>query len=335
MMHFFSWIFVSVVLGHAALVLSKSIQNGEYIIEFDDSSIEQSLSKAKFSLIYFYSDTCKYCRQFEPDFESLSVLYNNVTTDNGKNLQIIKTNAKKNSRLSELFSIRRYPTLKLLNFETKEIIDYDRTNRDIDTVIDFLASMVPDAVPGNYNKVKELDESNFDDFISGSSSGVMVVFTMSYVNGWNHYDMPGHYFQKFASSSESDVQFGIVDAEKVSTGELVSKYQISNFPSIIYFANDGKFKTYKTRASNHLDTEALKEPEITEFLLNLDSQDEIYGTWFNSIADLEASYENSVEYDGFKQHRAGFNVRQNAKKEKEGSADVDEEYNDLLEHIEL
>lgn len=111
-------LFRVILLIRAVLAVASTGSKGlnQHIREFGDSAIEDNLKRARYSLIYFYRDACQYCDKFNPDFENLSVLFNNASdSGEGENsiIQVIKTNGKVNPRLNQLFKVQLYPTLKL------------------------------------------------------------------------------------------------------------------------------------------------------------------------------------------------------------------------------
>lgn len=288
----------------------------DHIVEFDDARLQLVLEQAKHSLIYFYSDSCKYCRDFEPSFNYLSVLYNNVTKEKDLPFQVIKINARKNAVSSRLFQIKQYPTLKLLNYETKKITHYDRKDRSLESVVEFLKDNLPEVSPNYENYQSELipfDESNLSD--------TLVVFTLSTLHDWHDHYFPTHFYQRLAATYKKKHKFALVEVDKLENSDVLQKYLINSFPSIIYYTKN-RFKTFRTYGNSEHD---LEEHDIVDFIKNLKSKS--HGTWFNSIKDLEA-----VEVDESKQEmRKGFNLN----KGHEVVDDDPDDYKSLLDHIEL
>lgn len=306
----------------------------EHVIELKDSHIQETLEKASYSFIYFYSDSCGFCHKFNPTFENLCMLYNGFDeTDAHKKLQVLKVNARENPRLRQLFKVTQYPTLKLVDYQTKEIFHYDQS-RDLNTFMAyFKAKTNVDANIANYkSKVKVFRNGTVLDFINDTAEkDKLVVFTMSYISDWEDYNYPAHFYQQLASSIDS-IDFALVDVELLSDTQVLSKYEISNYPSMIYFDKAGRFKVFHTNTQNHIISADLNEVHIRNFIDNINKED-ITGKWFNSIDELHLYNEQYLDYEGHKYQKIGLNHRQSSNKNNELSEE--EEYNMILENLEL
>ncbi|KAK6464251.1 hypothetical protein DFJ63DRAFT_311550 [Scheffersomyces coipomensis] len=308
-----------------------------YIKEFDDTNIAPTLEKSRYSFIYFYSDSCGYCVKFNPDFENLSLLYNsNQSSNTIPDIQILKTNARANKRVSQLFSINRYPSLRLLDFNTKEIFNYDKDKRDLPSLIEFIQQRVPDAVP-DYNhfqsNVNYLDDSNFD--LATTKPNSLVIFTLSFLLDWKDYHYPNHPYQRLTHhESFQHINFSLVDVDNVNIQNTIAKYHISNFPSLIYFKDNHHFKIYNSFSQNHVTRNNLSVNDIETFLNNLDSDDVQFGTWYDSISSLQKDIVTNMNANAPQQYgKKGFNVNQSQNIIQ--LEDLDDEYDDVLNHIEL
>lgn len=295
----------------------------DHIIEFDDSSIQSTLEQADFSFIYFYSDVCKYCRKFEPTFENLSVLYNQVKQkdtkkrrgkkDNNNNnnngglyFQILKTNARQNNRLSQLFKISQYPTLKLLNYKTKEIITYDnKNNRDLQSIINYLRQnlKIEPQFENFKTKVKyyqspSIDSSKQDLNCFGNENETnahdkLVFFITSYLPDWIDYQYPAHFVHQLALDYQ-DLTIIVVDVEKLNDYVVLSKYEINSFPSVMYLKNNGDYKKYQfSSQSKH----ELDYHQIEEFIESIDQDDAIWEKVKKSPVDTETISQQQHEVD--------------------------------------
>ncbi|ODV80615.1 uncharacterized protein CANTADRAFT_34556, partial [Suhomyces tanzawaensis NRRL Y-17324] len=242
-----------------------------------DDSIEQTLERADYSLIFFYSETCQYCQIFNPTFDYVSVLFNTPDASSWEKplstklpFQVLKTNGNSESRLTQLFLVASFPTLKLLNYNTMEIISYNYNDRELATVMGFIADNVPQAVP-NYDNFR----SPVVDFSSTTAEGILaqpatlIVFITSYLKDWKEYQYPTHFFQQLAAGDKfSGVKFGVVDVSE-STSDIVTSFRVSTYPSLMYVGENGSFKTWKTQSQSHLTNDQLAEAEIVLFLADL------------------------------------------------------------------
>lgn len=318
-------------ISYIWLVLCKPAS--KHVREFNDGNIEQTLAGSDFSFIYFYSEGCAYCAQFEPEFDYLSILYNNITTDdNGRNsLQILKTNALKNKKLSQLFSVNKYPTLKLLNFGTKEILSYN-DHRDLDSLVNFMTKNTH--VHPNFDNIKSnvhYLQSDIENFIQSSSKDTLVVLTALHIQDWTDYKYPTHFYQELALSEyKSDIDFVLVDVNKLENNDFLAKYAVSNFPSMIYFTRNGKFKTYHTLSQDTSVNNFLNHDLISDFLAKLSGSSPLYGEWYDNYSEFSAKILDEQTYSGNKPvHRYGFNNI--GPGESNSELTIDDQY-DLLVH---
>ncbi|EGW35442.1 uncharacterized protein SPAPADRAFT_53704 [Spathaspora passalidarum NRRL Y-27907] len=310
-------------------VHSVSGQVSDFIIEFDDGSIVPTLERSEFSFIYFYSDTCKYCAKFNPVFDNLSVLFNNISKPDA--FQVIKTNARKNKRLSELFKVQHYPTLKLLEYKTKEIFTYD-ANRDLTTLIEFLEAKAN--VKPNYDNfvspIKTITNSTeFDKFVqTKNKKNKLVVFTGGYIPEWRDWEYPAHFYQETAQSSYArTTDFALVDIEKFTDSDIFARYEINTFPSMMYFnVKNGQFQTYHT--TSHQIKPKLDDKEIVSFITG---QDKL--PWFKNTDELHNFNLQYLEYQGHLFQRKGMNLKQSDVSD--GNLSEEEQYQILLQQIEL
>lgn len=308
----------------------------KHIIEFDDNHIEQTLAGSDFSFIYFYSDGCAYCAQFEPEFEYLSILYNNITDDKSNSkVQILKTNAIKNKKLSQLFSVNKYPTLKLLNFRTKEIVSY-KDSRNLENLVKFMTEKTQ-LLPNfdNVNSNIHFVQSDIEQFIGSSSKDTLIVFTVPHIQEWEDYEYPSHFYQELAQSEfKEDIEFVLVDVNKLVDNDFLAKYAVSNFPSMIYFTKEGKFKTYHTLLQDATTNNLLNKNLISEFLETLSDSSLSNGEWYDNYSDFSVKIFDEKTYSANKPVRKfGFNNVQGSKSNSELT--IDDEYDLLVQNIGL
>lgn len=308
----------------------------KHVIEFNDNNIEQSLARSDFSFIYFYSDGCAYCAQFEPEFEYLSILYNNITDEESTSkVQILKANAIKNKKLSQLFSVNKYPTLKLLNFRTREIIPY-KESRNLESLIGFVTEetqVLPNFA--NFKSNIHFLQSEIELFIKSASKDTLVVFTVPHIQEWENYEYPSHFYQELALSEfKEDMQFVLVDVNKLADNNFLAKYAVSNFPSMIYFTKEGKFKTYHTLLQDTTTNNLLNKNLINEFLGTLSDSSLSNGEWHDNYTDFSAKIFDEKTYSRNKPVRKfGFNNVQGSQSNPELT--IDAEYDLLVQNIGL
>ncbi|CAD1811598.1 Thioredoxin family protein [Candida parapsilosis] len=237
-----------------------------YMKEFDDSEIQPTLERATYSLIYFYSDSCKYCQLFNPVFENLCTLYNSDSETT--KFQILKTNARVNKKLGKLFTIQHYPTLKLLHYPSKQMLEYEG-GRDLHSLIDYID--LKTTVKPNYDnfqsKVKYVND--LQDLLEGGDKDKVVIFLMSHLVDWKDCHFPAHYIQRIAHSHK-DIDFYVYHGDDSNSSELLPQFGVSHFPSMVYIRN-GKFKSLNTEQLAYQTNEKFDGDKIVAFIESIDA----------------------------------------------------------------
>lgn len=315
---------------------SEDLSNN--IIELNDGNLVDVLQSSNYSLVYFYSHSCEFCHRFNPDFEYLSILYNkDLNFESKTDFQIVKTDAIANKRISKLFGISGYPTLKLVNYDTKEITTFGG-KRNCDNIIEFIRQETGSAPEYDsfVSNIRYLHDERLVDILL-EKKDTIVVFTTPYTDEWHQYERLNHFYQKLAIRNRDEFNVGLYDSMKIESNELLTKYNVSNFPSIIYFKTDGSFKIFnhihESRTVNEINEETL-----SSFLLNLESDDNRFGTWFRNYSQYNTMMgsNESLEFRGINKEKVyGFNIREGSLQNHEVPLSLEQEYQNLLEQIRL
>lgn len=302
------------------------------ILEFGDDSIQTALARGEYSLIYFYMDGCKYCGEFEQEFNFLSMLYNDKAIKSPK-FQVLKTNGKKNPRLNQLFKIQMYPSLRLLNRETKEIIHYNKADRNIESLIEFINEEVEEVEPNFDNVETNVCYITSEDSLSTlihTGKDTIIAFIADYFRDWSDHNYPSHFYQKLSLEEDYNLEFAIVDIEHPNVNSIIAKFRISNFPSIIYIDTEGRIRTLQTLSQNHLTNDRLEENQVINFI-----NDKSSGEGYENLKDLQTTIDNQdFTYDGFKQQKMyGFNFGKHEALSE--NIDINNEYDELMNELNL
>ncbi|WLF80417.1 hypothetical protein PVL30_004194 [Lodderomyces elongisporus] len=260
--------------------------------EVDDDTILETLKRSRYSLIYFYSDSCKYCLQFNPTFENLQSLYSSTEE---KELQILKSNGRLNKKLSQLFSVPHYPTIKLLNYKTSEIKTFDE-KRDLSKLVDFIVretKINPDFSVLDSPFLKTFN--NVDTLLASDTDSVLIL-TMSYLHDWKDVDYPTHFIQHVARD-HSDINFYVLKTDVMEDFDIAEKFGVSGFPSLIYLRNK-QFKGLHTDAESFKSNGYLDEQKIRRFIESIKNGEETNSGWRDYKERVRSSLNQSEhEYE--------------------------------------
>lgn len=288
------------------------------VVELSDSDFISLLLSSEHTLIYFYRDQCRFCSEFDGDFEYLSLIFND---EKRPEFQIVKINGAKNARANALFKVDRYPTLKMYHNASTEIVTFQQ-ERLFEGIVDFIEFQVPGVEP-DYSRFRSRVRKLSGNVDKSSLGETLVVFMLENMHGWDDFGRPNHFLERLAATNEfSNTHFAVVDIFGGET-DLQREFSVSNFPSAIYFDTKGRFKVLDTYTTNP-DTQ-FGDEQVRDFLKSV----HLNNGWFENSTQL-AEFIAENEYTGHKYHRPGFNVIQD--RTKPHASDQDD---DLLEHIEL
>ena len=115
-------------------------------VELDDLTFDKVVSGDKGVLVEFYAPWCEHCQTLKPVLDDVG-----SKLGDHPSLLLVKINAEQNQYLAgEKFSIEGYPTLKYIERDTLDPIDYEG-ERSAEAIVSFLISKV-----GRLTEVKAL-----------------------------------------------------------------------------------------------------------------------------------------------------------------------------------
>jgi len=268
------WVFFMV----NAVFASKVITDDDFLA---------TLGMSAWTFVYFHSEACLYCSKFAPQFETLTSLYSDTDA-----FQIVEVNGPRNRKLTELFHVTQYPTIMLLHYESKRLVQYTPA-RTVDNIIEYIRTHV--GVLPQYNETRvplqHLDDDNFFETVE-SGTEMVIAFIAPHLYGWDDYNSPNHFFKKPLYVDDNQVQIGVVDIDS-QVLKILQTFKISHVPSIMYVV-DKKLKLYQL--PTHLD---LEEHVITEFIENLHEETENYGTWYDGTSDPRLHNADTHSHDNY------------------------------------
>lgn len=288
---------------------------------FEIESVDDILGN-EFTLLYFYAPDCKYCNEFNPDFAYLAELYSH-----NQNLNFGKTNGRSNKELADLFKVNKFPTIKLYDAHKKKVAHFEK-ERSTTHLKDFITTytkLYPDEgnVVSNIELVSSLKELN--DIVEHNEE-VVLAFATRQSPEWKRFHYSDHFYQKIAALERSR-KFVLVLADE-NGSDILEEYHVSNFPSIVMLTPKS-IRAFNTLSTNVITNHLLDEDKVTQFLNLSQELEETFS--FGSLQELK-DFVESREYDGHKQVKPGMNIHNVGSI---ASKSTDEEYEDLLYHIEL
>lgn len=178
-----------------------------------------------YSLVFFYSPYCPYCKNLEPHFDPLSKLYNDSS------VHIYRVNGLSNKETRKTFGLPHFPTVKLYN-NGKEISVYNGA-RSTSGFIDFLVDKTnykPTIQAENVVKIKR-DDTMAEWFnLENRSKDIIIAFYTDYLANWNN--PYNSFFEDLSNEIEmQDKIFVKIDVMDINVSEIVEKFSVSSYPT--------------------------------------------------------------------------------------------------------
>lgn len=231
--------------------------HGSGIIQVNDENFKDVVvTSGKYTLVKFYADWCRHCKNMLPAYEEVSELFANEP-----NVQIVKINGDKEGRkMSKKYNIEGFPTIMLFH-GTDKPIEF-QGSRDAEAMGNFVqqvanirlsdASQATDSKEAEIDThVLELNDLNFKEkVLDNSNATTIVAFTALWCS---HCKKLHPIWEELANKiyvDDDNINFGEVVTDTAPADMLMSQFGITSFPTILHFD------------SNKVDEDGLRRPNI-------------------------------------------------------------------------
>lgn len=212
--------------------------------EYIDDENAVRIANTPFSFIYFFKDDCRFCQQFEATFDYIDLKLSRT------GLPMYKIDGKANKKLSEMFRVTSYPSIRIYDTNLKEFHVYPSSDRTIKLITEFIELHTPFRVPAfqppanlQYDESQVLPHS-------------FVLSTSFYFDQYMH---PLHYINNIAK----DFPQTTVCVNNVLNTAMADWWKSlgapTKFPSFTIVDDEGR---YRMITGDHLD-----ETKIRKFIL--------------------------------------------------------------------
>lgn len=218
------------LLKTSLLALAASCVQAD-LVDITDSNFNDYVFRGPedWSLVWFDSPHCPYCRELQPQYESLGPYYNNTK------LGIYRIDSYANTGTRKAFKINGFPTVRLFKGDGKVMEQFDapRTTEELMKFVRNYSGIVP---KGLESFVVKPTEAEFNDKVfNNPTKDVIVVFHEPYDarlgNVFSSYleQLARHYALE-TSDGNYTVQFASVDVKEPESGEVMGKLEAFHFP---------------------------------------------------------------------------------------------------------
>ncbi|EIW54716.1 protein disulfide isomerase [Trametes versicolor FP-101664 SS1] len=221
-----------------ATVLSVGSAFASNVLELTPDNFDEHIGKGKPALVEFFAPWCGHCKNLAPTYEQLADAF-----ANSKDKVIIaKVDADGAGKpLGQKYGVTGFPTLKWFGADGGEPQKYDG-GRDLDALANFVTaqsgvkSSIKPPPPPAY---QILDAHTFEEVALNPEKDAIVAFTAPWCG---HCKRLKPIYEEVAKdfASEPNCIIANVDADDKKNRALAEKYEISSFPTIIFYPKGNK-----------------------------------------------------------------------------------------------
>lgn len=230
---------------------------GSGVLQVNDEYFKDVvINSGKYTLVKFYADWCRHCKNMLPAYEEVSDLFANE-----ENVQIVKINGDKDGRkMSKKYNIEGFPTVMLFH-ENDEPIEFNG-GRDAESMSNFIQQIAnirldksDDLQKSDGNKeeshVLEFNDLDFQEKVLDNEKATsLVAFTALWCG---HCKSLQPIWEKLANEiyvNDDKIVIGKVITDTSPADKLMAQFGITSFPTILYFD------------SNKIDEDGLRRPAM-------------------------------------------------------------------------
>jgi len=214
------------------LFVSYALSEGNVVVLTPDN-FDSIVGQDKPAFVEFFAPWCGHCKKLAPDYEIVGDSFA------GSNVVVASVDADAHKELGGRFDVHGFPTLKWFPKGSLTPEDYNggRSIEEINTFIENKSGVKAKGPKKAPSSVEVLDPQNFDEIVLDSNKDVLVEF---YAPWCGHCKKlaPDYEIVANAFAQEPNVVVANLDADKHK--DLAGKYQVSGFPTIIFFPKDNK-----------------------------------------------------------------------------------------------
>lgn len=297
---------IALLFSLAAITSAASADDfnpeGSLVVNLQESTMEEALSKTEFALVEFYAPWCGHCQKLIPTYEQLA---KEVAADKelSAKVTIAKIDCDANKDVPTKFNVRGFPTIKLLK-NGKEFKEYEGA-RTVEAFKSFLAKRTGpvatqletvDAIPGFVAEKRSVasvivgqfssaDSENRKKFLSAAESPKLGDFSFAEVIAKSITEEKVVVFPSYEEGSVSETKFDNLESFIAKTGypkinvldgETFPRIADAGLPILIAFAKFTDEKM-KTQVVDLLEQVVKSKPELTDKVALTYSDGEMFG----------------------------------------------------------
>lgn len=200
------------------------------VIDATDKTFDEIIGKpGVYSFVEFYAPWCGHCKQLAPIWEQLAELYAPYSDQ----LQIVRLDADANREIGGRYRISGFPTLKMFNPGDKIPRDY-QGGREMANFVKFLeyATGIKNNAFDTTDYVTYMSDDDLLDTLKGKH-GIFAI-TASWCGYCKQLKPIWSELAKIFKNDKDQLIIGDVVTTSVTADNIVEKFNVQSFPTIIY-----------------------------------------------------------------------------------------------------
>jgi len=227
----------------ASLLFLSTCSN---VIDLTPENFEQYVDGSKHAFVEFFAPWCGHCKNLAPAYEEIADAF----AKDKDSVVIAKVDADAHKELASKFGVTGFPTLKFFKKGSTDPTDYNG-GREAADIIEFVNKEA--GTRARVNKpptaVTVLTPSNFDSIVLDTSKYVFAEF---YAPWCGHCKKLAPTWEKLANVFKNEKNVVIANLDADAHKNLASKYEVSGFPTLLFFKGDDRTKGEKYNGGREL-----------------------------------------------------------------------------------
>lgn len=185
------------------------------------------------TILDIYASWCGHCKKLSPVWDQLADAFKD------KPVQVVKIDGDIHREVSSKFDVKSFPTLKYINAQGEvEAVNVPRTLEDLASFVAKKTGVPSGIAPKKKSAVVQLTDDIFDKIAYDASKTVIVAFTAQWCA---HCKSLKPQYEKTADIyryEQESIVLAEVDTSSPGTTELVERFEIQSFPTILIFPDE-------------------------------------------------------------------------------------------------
>jgi protein disulfide-isomerase A6 len=202
-------------------------------VNLTPENFDSVVDGSKHVFVKFFAPWCGHCKAMVPAYEETAEAFAKES-----NVVIADVDADAHKELATRFGVSGFPTLKFFKKGSTTPTDYNG-GREASDIIDFInqESGSRGRISKTPSSVTILTPSNFDSVVLDPTKDVFVEF---YAPWCGHCKRLAPIWEKLASIYKNEPGVVIANVDADAHKDLGTKYDVSGFPTLVYFQSDDK-----------------------------------------------------------------------------------------------